>query len=153
MKRWTCAAVPHTRTWMKHQDFAPIDQSCIGLICWERKHIYVSRGPSLNCVFLKFQWSPSWMLCKKSLVESSRQAVGTGQGAMLHTSASPGPNCFLSFPSNDAQALPLLLKGTCTLSVTCSGNIRGLKDKECGQIGVNNIPGTWKLVQSQGNSF
>lgn len=84
------------------------------------------------------------MLRKKSFVESSKQAVGTGHGAMLHTSASPGANCFLSFPSNDAHAGLLLLNGTCTLKVTCSGNIIGLKDRECGHIGVNKIPGTCK---------
>lgn len=84
------------------------------------------------------------MLRKKSLVESTRHAVGTGQGAMLHTSASPGANCFLSLPSNDAHAWLLLLNGTCTRIVTCSGNIRGRKDKECGQIGVNRMPGTCK---------
>ena len=89
------------------------------------------------------------MLRRKSLVESTWHAVGTGQGAMLMTSASPGANCFLSFPSNDAHAWPLLLKGTCTRSVTCSGNIRGLKDKECGQIGVNRMPGTCKLTYSK----
>ena len=82
------------------------------------------------------------MLRKKSFVESSKQAVGTGQGAMLHTSASPGANCFLSFPSNDAHAGLLLLNGTCTLKLTCSGNINGLKDRECGHIGVNKMPGT-----------
>lgn len=105
---------------------------------------YVSRGPSKDCVFLRFQWRPSCMLRKKSWVESTRHAVGTGQGAILHTSASPGRNCFLSFPSNDAHAWLLLLKGTCTRIVTCSGNIRGRNDKECGQIGVNRIPGTWR---------
>ncbi|PON89144.1 hypothetical protein TorRG33x02_150070 [Trema orientale] len=84
------------------------------------------------------------MLRKKSLVESTRHAVGTGQGAILHTSASPGCNCFLSLPSNDAHAWLLLLKGTCTRIDTCSGNIRGRNDKECGQIGVNRIPGTCK---------
>lgn len=51
------------------------------------------------------------MLRKKSSVESTWQAVGTGQGAMLHTSASPGANCFLSLPSNDAHAGLRLLKG------------------------------------------
>lgn len=61
---------------------------------------------------------------------------------MLHTNASPGANCFLSLPSNDAHAGLLLLNGTCTRKVTCSGNINGLKDRECGQIGVNKIPGT-----------
>lgn len=84
------------------------------------------------------------MLRKKSLVESTRHAVGTGQGAMLQTSASPGFNCFLSLPSNDTHAWLLLLKGTCTRTVTCSGNMRGRKDKECGQIGVNRMPGTCK---------
>lgn len=82
------------------------------------------------------------MLRKKSLVESTRHAVGTGQGAMLHTSASPGASCFLSLPSNDAHAGLLLLNGICTLKVTCSGSINGLKDSEWGQIGVNKIPGT-----------
>ena len=82
------------------------------------------------------------MLRKKSPVESTWHAVGTGQGAMLHTRASPAASCFLSLPSNEAHAWPLLLKGTCTRNVTCSGNIRGRKDKECGQIGVNRIPGT-----------
>lgn len=82
------------------------------------------------------------MLRKKSLVESTWHAVGTGQGAMLHTRASPAANCFLSLPSNDAHAWLLLLKGTCTRNVTCSGNIRGRKDKECGHIGVNRMPGT-----------
>lgn len=90
------------------------------------------------------------MLRRKSLVESTWHAVGTGQGAMLTTSASPGANCLLSLPSNDAHAWPLLLKGTCTRSVTCSGNIRGLKDKECGQIGVNRMPGTCKLMKLLG---
>lgn len=82
------------------------------------------------------------MLRRKSSVESTRHAVGTGHGAMLHTSASPGANCFLSLPSNDAHAWLLLLNGTCTRIVTCSGNIRGRKDKECGQIGVNRMAGT-----------
>lgn len=103
---------------------------------------YYSRGPSKAWVFLKFQWRPSWMLCKKSLVESPWQAVGTGQIDMLITSASPGANCLRSFPSKEAHAWPLLLKGTWILSVTCSGNIRGRKDNECGQIGVNKMPGT-----------
>lgn len=75
-------------------------------------------------------------------MESTWHAVGTGQGAMLHISASPGANCFLSLPSNDAHAGLLLLNGTCTLNVTCSGNIKGRKDREWGQIGVNKIPGT-----------
>lgn len=110
---------------------------------WGKKQeVYWSEGPSKDCVFLKFQWSPSWMLRKKSLVESDWHAVGTGHGAMLQTSASPGANLFLSFPSNEAQAWLLLLKGTCTLSVTCSGNIRGRKDNEWGQIGVKRMPGT-----------
>jgi hypothetical protein len=104
-----------------------------------------SRGPSDNCVFLKFQWRPSWILRKKSLVESTKQAVGTGHGAMLQTNASPGANCFLSLPSNDAHAGLLLLNGICTLKVTCSGNINGLKDSECGQIGVNKMPGTCRF--------
>ena len=103
---------------------------------------YISRGPSNDWVFLRFQWRPSWMLRKKSLVESTWHAVGTGQGAMLHKRASPAANCFLSLPSNDAQAGLLLLKGTIIRTVTCSGNIRGRKDNECGQIGVNKIPGT-----------
>lgn len=113
----------------------------------ERKSHRFGPMPSKDWVFLKFQWRPSWMLRRKSLVESTWHAVGTGQGAMLTTSASPGANCFLSFPSNDAHACPLLLKGTCTRSVTCSGNISGLKDKECGQIGVNKIPGTCKSMK------
>ncbi|KAL6966556.1 hypothetical protein U1Q18_032336, partial [Sarracenia purpurea var. burkii] len=75
-----------------------------------KKKVYGSRGPSKDWVFLKFQWRPSCMLRKKSLVESTWHAVGTGQGAMLHTSASPGANLFLSFPSKDAQAWLLLLK-------------------------------------------
>ena len=87
------------------------------------------------------------MLRKKSLVESTWHAVGTGHGAKLHTSASPGANLFLSFPSKDTQAWLLLLKGTCTLSVTCSGNIRGRKDREWGQIGVKRMPGTCHLVE------
>lgn len=103
---------------------------------------YVSLGPSKDWVFLRFQWRPSWMLVKKSLVESTWHAVGTGQGAILHISASPAASRFLSLPSNDAQAWLLLLKGTCTRNVTCSGNIRGRNDKECGQIGVNRMPGT-----------
>lgn len=70
------------------------------------------------------------MLRKKSLVESTRQAVGTGHGAMRQMSASPAANRFLSLPSNDAHAGLRLLKGTCTRIVTCSGNINGLKDKE-----------------------
>jgi len=64
---------------------------------------------------------------------------------MLQTNASPGANCFLSLPSNDAHAEPLLLNGICTRKVTCSGNISGLKDRECGQIGVNKIPGTCRF--------
>ena len=82
------------------------------------------------------------MLRKKSFVESAWHAVGTGQSAMLHTSASPAANCFLSFPSKDAHACPLLLKGTCIRIVTYSGNIKGRNDKECGHIGVNRMPGT-----------
>lgn len=82
------------------------------------------------------------MLRRKSLVESTWHAVGTGQGAMLQIRASPAANCFLSLPSKDAHASPLLLNGTCTRSVTYSGNIRGLNDKEWGQIGVNRIAGT-----------
>lgn len=82
------------------------------------------------------------MLRRKSLVESTWHAVGTGQGAMLQIRASPAANSFLSLPSKDAHAWPLLLKGTCTLSVTYSGNISGLNDKEWGHIGVNRIPGT-----------
>ena len=65
---------------------------------------------------------------------------------MLHISASPGANCFRSFPSNDTHAGPLLLNGTCTLSVTCSGNINGRNERECGQIGVNRIPGTCQKI-------
>lgn len=61
---------------------------------------------------------------------------------MLQTSVSPAANCFLSLPSNDTHAGLLLLKGTCTLTVTCSGRIRGRKDKEWGQIGVKRMPGT-----------
>jgi hypothetical protein len=52
------------------------------------------------------------MLRKKSFVESIWHAVGTGHGAMLHTSASPAASCFLSLPSNEAQAGLLLLNGT-----------------------------------------
>lgn len=89
------------------------------------------------------------MLRRKSLVESTWHAVGTGQEAMLHTSASPGASSFLSFPSNDTQALLLLFKGIRTLRVTCSGNIRGRNDKECGQIGVNRIPGTYKFNKAR----
>lgn len=62
-------------------------------------------------------------------------------------SASPGFNCFLSLPSNDAHAELLLLKGTCTLTVTCSGNIRGRKESEWGQIGVNKMPGTCQKIE------
>lgn len=123
--------------------------TAINVINLKKAHFYQgSRGPSEDWVFLRFQWRPSWMLRRKSLVESTEHAVGTGQGAMLHTSASPGPNCFLSFPSNDTHAWLLLLKGTTTLSVTCSGNIRGRNDREWGQIGVNNIPGTCKYIYS-----
>jgi hypothetical protein len=95
------------------------------------------------------------MLRKKSSVESPWHAVGTGQGAILHTSASPGSNSFLSFPSNDAQEELLLLKGTCTRIVTCSGNIRGRKDKECGQIGVKRMPGTcgWTIDPPAANEY
>lgn len=82
------------------------------------------------------------MLWRKSVVESTRQAVGTGQGEMLQMRASPGASCFRSFPSKDAHAWPLLLYGTCTRRVTYSGSISGLKDKEWGQIGVKRIPGT-----------
>ena len=82
------------------------------------------------------------MLRRKSLVESTWQAVGTGQGAMLHMRASPAANCFLSLPSNEAHAWPLQLKGTCTRSVTYSGSIKGRNDKECGHIGVKSMPGT-----------
>ena len=116
--------------------------SPLGLLKSKRKIRYDSRGPSNDWVFLKFQWRPSWMLRKKSLVESTWQAVGTGHGAMLQTSASPGASCFLSLPSNDAHAGLLLLNGTCTRKVICSGKIKGLKDRECGQIGVNKMPGT-----------
>jgi hypothetical protein len=84
------------------------------------------------------------MLRKKSVVESTRQAVGTGQGEMLQIRASPGDSCFRSLPSKDAQACPLLLYGTWTRRVTYSGRIKGLNDKECGQIGVKRIPGTCK---------
>ena len=35
----------------------------------------------------------------------------------------------------------MLLKDTCIQRVTCSCNSRGLKDKECEQIGVNRMPG------------
>lgn len=82
------------------------------------------------------------MLRRKSLMESTWHAVGTGQGAMLQISASPGANCFLSLPSNDTHAGPLLLIGTCTLNVTYSGNINGRNERECGHIGVNRMPGT-----------
>lgn len=109
---------------------------------------HASRGPSKDCVFLRFQWRPSWMLRKKSFVESTWHAVGTGQGAMLHTSASPAANCFLSLPSKDAHACPLLLNGTCIRIVTYSGNIKGRKDKECGHIGVNRMPGTCERCNS-----
>lgn len=108
---------------------------------------YESRGPSDDWFFLTFQWRPSWMLRKKSLVESTWHAVGTGQCAMLITSASPAANCFLSLPSKDTHAWPLLLNGTWTRSVTHSGNIKGRKDRECGQIGVKRIPGTCSLVK------
>lgn len=103
---------------------------------------YKSSGSSNDWVFLKFQCKPSCMLRMKSVVESSRHAVGTGQGAKLQTSASPTDSSFLSLPSNDAHAFPLLFGGTSTRSVTLSGNIRGLNDKECGQIGVKRMPGT-----------
>ena len=86
------------------------------------------------------------MLRRKSLVESTWQAVGTGQGAMLQMRASPGASCFLSLPSNEAHACPLLLKGTCTRNVTYSGSIRGRNDREWGQIGVKRIPGTCNMV-------
>lgn len=86
------------------------------------------------------------MLCRKSPVESTRQAVGTGQGAMLHTSASPAASCRRSFPSKEAHAGLLLLNGTWTRMVTCSGRIRGRKERECGQIGVNSMPGTWNYA-------
>lgn len=82
------------------------------------------------------------MLRRKSVVESTRQAVGTGQGAMLQIRASPADSCFLSLPSNEAHACPLLLNGTCTRRATYSGSIRGLNESECGQIGVNSIAGT-----------
>jgi hypothetical protein len=82
------------------------------------------------------------MLRRKSVVESTRQAVGTGHGEMLQMSASPGPSCFLPLPSKDAHACPLLLIGTCTRNVTYSGSIKGLNDNEWGQIGVKRIPGT-----------
>jgi hypothetical protein len=70
------------------------------------------------------------MLRRKSVVESTRQAVGTGHGEMLQIRASPGDNIFRSFPSKDAQACPLLLNGTCIRRVTYSGSIKGLNDKE-----------------------
>lgn len=118
------------------------------------KSNYTSRGTSNDdWVFLRFQWRPSWMLRKKSSVESTWHAVGTGQGAMLHTSASPGANCFLSLPSNDAQAGLRLLKGIWTRRVTCSGSIRGRKDKECGQIGVKSIPGTCSYKNASKDLF
>jgi len=82
------------------------------------------------------------MLCKKSPVESTWHAIGTGHSAMLHIRASPGASSFRSLPSNDTQAGLLLLNGICTLSVTCSGNINGRKERECGQMGVNRIAGT-----------
>lgn len=82
------------------------------------------------------------MLRRKSVVESTRQAVGTGHGEILQMSASPGPSCSLPLPSKDAHACPLLLNGTCTRKVTYSGSIKGLNDNECGQIGVKRIPGT-----------
>ena len=49
-------------------------------------------GPSNDWLFLRFQWRPSWMLRRKSVVESARHAVGTGQGEILQMSASPGPS-------------------------------------------------------------
>jgi hypothetical protein len=82
------------------------------------------------------------MLRRKSVVESTRQAVGTGHAAMLQISASPGPSCFRSLPSKEAQAWPRLLNGTCTRKVTYSGRIRGRNERECGQIGVKSMPGT-----------
>ena len=99
-------------------------------------------GPSKDWLFLRFQWRPSWMLRRKSVVESTRHAVGTGQGETLQMSASPGPSWILPLPSKDAQAWPLLLNGTCTRRATYSGSINGLNDNECGQIGVRRIPGT-----------
>lgn len=107
--------------------------------------------PSKDWVFLRFQWRPSWMLRKKSLVESTWHAVGTGHGAMLTISASPAANFFLSLPSKDAHACPRLLKGTWTLRVTYSGSIRGRNDNECGHIGVNRIPGTCIYSNSMSN--
>ncbi|GER40785.1 proline-tRNA ligase [Striga asiatica] len=83
------------------------------------------------------------MLRRKSQVESTWQAVGTGHGAILQTSASPGASCVRPLPSNDTQAWLLLLKGTTTRRVTCSGSISGRKDREWGQIGVKRIPGTY----------
>lgn len=82
------------------------------------------------------------MLRKKSVVESTRQAVGTGHGAILQINASPGASCLRSLPSNEAQAWPRLLKGTCTRKVTYSGRIKGRNERECGQIGVKSIAGT-----------
>jgi hypothetical protein len=105
-------------------------------------------GPSNDWLFLRFQWRPSWMLRRKSVVESTRHAVGTGQGEMLQMRASPGPNWILPLPSKDAQACPLLLNGTCTRRVTYSGSIKGLNDNECGQIGVKRIPGTFIYQQN-----
>ena len=40
-----------------------------------------------------------------------------------------------------AHVWSMLLKDTCIQRVTCSCNSRGLKDKECEQIGVNRMPG------------
>ena len=118
----------------------------LGLIC---SSVTEGRHPSEDWIFLWFQWRPSWMLRRKSWVDSTWQAVETGHGAMLHTSASPASSCFRPFPSNDTHAEPLLLNGTCTLTVTWSGNISGRKDRECGQIGVNKIPGTCKKKTSR----
>lgn len=107
----------------------------------------MSRGPSEAWVFLRFQLRPSWMLRRKSLIDSSWQAVETGYCDILHTSVSPDLSSFRSFPSNDTHAEPLLLAGTFTFTNTWSGNISGRKDRECGQIGVNKIPGTCKYIE------
>jgi hypothetical protein len=99
-------------------------------------------GPSSDWLFLRFQWRPSWMLRRKSVVESIKQAVGTGHGETLQMRASPGPSWILPLPSKDAHACPLLFIGTCTRKVTYSGSIKGRNDNEWGHIGVKRIPGT-----------
>ena len=66
-------------------------------------------------------------------------------GAILNTTASPGSNFFLS---NDAHAGLLVFAGISTLTLTCSRHINDLNDSECGHIGVNKIPRTYKFHHS-----